>query len=142
MPIKSDGLEVLLDTSCAVAIMVGGHEHQEATESAIAGRNVGLAGHARFELFSVLTRLPPQLRRSPKVVADSITLNFPSSAFLSSEAAASLLTRLGMLEIAGGSVYDALVGATAVEHDLPLATRDRRALPTYRALGVRVELIG
>jgi predicted nucleic acid-binding protein len=39
-------------------------------------------------------------------------------------------------------VYDALVGATAVEHRLVLATRDRRALDTYRALDVQVELLG
>jgi predicted nucleic acid-binding protein len=40
------------------------------------------------------------------------------------------------------SVYDALVGATAKEHGLALATRDRRALDTYRALDVELELIG
>ena len=50
--------------------------------------------------------------------------------------------RLAEARIAGGSVYDALVGAVAVEHDLPLATRDRRALDTYGLLGVEVELIG
>jgi len=38
-------------------------------------------------------------------------------------------------------VYDALVGATAAEHDLPLATRDTRALEIYRSLDVRVELL-
>jgi len=38
------------------------------------------------------------------------------------------------------SVAD-LVGAVARERDLPLATRDRRALETYGALGVRVELL-
>jgi predicted nucleic acid-binding protein len=39
-------------------------------------------------------------------------------------------------------VYDALVGATAVEHGLKLATRDQRALVTYRALQVDVEALG
>ncbi len=43
--------------------------------------------------------------------------------------------------IAGGSVYDALVGAVAAEHDVSLATRDRHALDVYRMLGVRVELL-
>jgi predicted nucleic acid-binding protein len=38
-------------------------------------------------------------------------------------------------------VYDALVGAAAVEHDLTLATLDRRALETYRVLGVAVDLL-
>ncbi len=43
--------------------------------------------------------------------------------------------------IAGRAVYDALVAATAAEHDLVLATRDRRALDTYRKLDVAVELL-
>jgi hypothetical protein len=36
-------------------------------------------------------------------------------------------------------VYDALVGAVAAEHRLPLATGDRRALAVYRTLDVEVE---
>jgi predicted nucleic acid-binding protein len=38
-------------------------------------------------------------------------------------------------------VYDALVGAAAREHGVKLATRDRRALETYRALEAQVELL-
>ena len=38
-------------------------------------------------------------------------------------------------------MYDALVGAAAREHGIALATRDRRALDTYRALDVRLELL-
>jgi predicted nucleic acid-binding protein len=34
-----------------------------------------------------------------------------------------------------------LVGATAIEHHLKLATRDQRALVTYRALQVEVEVL-
>jgi predicted nucleic acid-binding protein len=52
-----------------------------------------------------------------------------------------LIELLGKAGIAGGSVYDALVGATAIEHRLKLATRDQRALVTYRALQVDVELL-
>ena len=53
----------------------------------------------------------------------------------------SAIEALGKAGIAGGSVYDALVGATAIEHGLKLATRDRRALVTYRALQVDVEVL-
>jgi len=53
----------------------------------------------------------------------------------------SLFAELTAIGIAGGAVYDALVGASAREHGLALATRDRRALATYRALDVRVELL-
>lgn len=38
-------------------------------------------------------------------------------------------------------MYDALVGATALEHGLTLISRDRRAAETYRALGVVVEML-
>jgi len=57
------------------------------------------------------------------------------------EASAALLARLESIGVAGGSVYDALVGATAVEHGLRLASRDRRAVQTYRALDVDVEIL-
>jgi predicted nucleic acid-binding protein len=57
-------------------------------------------------------------------------------------AARSLLAEVASRKIAGGSVCAALVGAAANQHGLTLATRDRRALDTYRALEVRVELIG
>jgi len=49
--------------------------------------------------------------------------------------------RLPSMGIAGGSVYDALVGATAAEHGLRLVSCDRRALETYRALDVEVEFL-
>lgn len=83
--------------------------------------------------------LPP--RRPPSAVVRLLAGNFPASRFLSAEASAALLARFSDGEIAGGSVYDALVGAVAVEHRLPLATHDRRALDTYRVLGVDVEIL-
>jgi predicted nucleic acid-binding protein len=66
---------------------------------------------------------------------------FPETRFLGERAAASLLTNLHTAVIAGGAIYDALVGATALEHRLPLATRDRRALEVYGALDVDVEFL-
>ena len=133
---------LLVDTSVAVALTVSDHRDHDATFRALADRRLGLAGHAAFEAFSVLTRLPAPARRTPATVARLLTANFPHTRFLSGQAAASLLASLESSGIAGGSVYDALVGAAAAEHGLPLATRDRRALATYRALEVDVELIG
>jgi len=52
------------------------------------------------------------------------------------------LREIGERGIAGGSVYDALVGATARAHGLTLISRDRRARLTYEALGVDVRFIG
>lgn len=122
-------------------MVVSDHEHHAATFAALVDRRLGLAGHAAFETFSVLTRLPPPARRTPAAVARLLTTNFPATRFLSSEAADALLAQLAAHRIAGGSVYDALVGAAALEHRLPLATRDRRALDTYRALNVTVQVL-
>jgi predicted nucleic acid-binding protein len=136
------GPDLLVDTSVAVALTVADHRDHVATLDAVGDRRLGLAGHAAFEAFSVLTRLPAPARRTPATVARLLAANFPYSRFLSERAAAALLAELHSKGIAGGSVYDALVGAAAAEHRLPLATRDRRALDTYRALDVTIDFVG
>jgi predicted nucleic acid-binding protein len=141
MPASGSAPQLLVDTSVAVALTVADHEHHDATFQALRRRRLGLAGHAAFETFSVLTRLPPPARRTPAIVARVLAANFPHSRFLGARAAASLLASLEARGIAGGAVYDALVGAVANEHGLALATRDRRALEVYRALDVEVELL-
>ncbi len=141
MPTRGRDPDTLVDTSVAVALVVGDHRSHEATARALDGRRLGLAGHAAFETFSVLTRLPPPARRAPRVVGEIISANFPETRFLSAQGARALLDRLSDEDVAGGSVYDALVGAAAAEHRLTLTTRDRRALDMYRALGVQLEFL-
>jgi predicted nucleic acid-binding protein len=142
MPTSGRPPQLLVDTSVAVALLVEDHEHHGPTMRSIGGRRLGLAGHAAYETFSVLTRLPPPARRSATTIAQAIASNFPATRFLTPAAADRLLQQLPQLGIAGGSVYDALVGATAAEHGVPLASRDQRAIVTYRALDVQVELLG
>jgi predicted nucleic acid-binding protein len=134
--------DALVDTSVAIALVVADHEQHQAVVDTVGQKRIGLAGHAVFETFSILTRLPPPARRSPGAVGRLIAHNFPATRFLSDRAAADLVVRLGTLGIAGGAVYDALVGAAAVEHGLTLLTRDRRAVETYRHLDVKFVLIG
>jgi predicted nucleic acid-binding protein len=141
MPTSDDKPQLLIDTSAAVALVVAAHEHHHSTRKAIGNRTCGLAGHAAFETFSVLTRLPPPNRRTPAAVAQLLAHNFPDSVFLSAEGAQRLHSRLALLGISGGAVYDALVAATAAEHGITLATRDRRAADTYRALDIDFELV-
>jgi len=128
----------LVDTSVAVALVVQDHLNHEQVAAATDGLTLGLSGHAAFETFSVLTRLPPPLRRDAATVATLLAANFPESRFLGQDGAAVLLGRFPSLGISGGSVYDALVGAAAVEAGAALHTRDTRALKTYRALEVDV----
>lgn len=139
MPISAeDGPELLVDTSVAVALSVADHEGRAAARAAVEGRRSGLAGHTAFETYSVLTRLPAPGRRTPAAVARLLATNFPSTRFLDAAQSSRVLARLAGLGVSGGSVYDALVGATAAAHGVPLVTRDRRALGTYRALDVDV----
>jgi predicted nucleic acid-binding protein len=141
MPTGARASDCLVDTSAAVALVVADHQGHEATAKALGRRRLGLAGHAAFETFSVLTRLPPPARRTPLVVARVLASNFPGTRHLSAHAAAELMETLAAEGIAGGAVYDALIAATAAEHRLELATRDRRALDTYRAFAVEARLL-
>ena len=141
MPTSGKPPDFLVDASVAVALVLADHEHHLQTMRAIGRRRLGLAGHAAFETFSLLTRLPAPARRPPDVVSRLLAENFPESRYLSPQHAEALIELLGRVGIAGGSVYDALVGATAIEHRVRLATRDQRALATYRALQVDVEVL-
>lgn len=131
----------LLDTSAAIALVVEDHEAHASTVEAVRGRRLGLAGHAWFETYSVLTRLPGSLRRSPADVIRILARDFPESAFLGEDAALELGRDLARLGISGGTVYDALVGAAARQHQRRLVSGDARARPVYEALGVAVEII-
>jgi predicted nucleic acid-binding protein len=137
MPVSAEPL--LLDTSAAVPLVVADHPAHGEVLQRVAGRPLGLAGHAAFETYSVLTRLPAPVRRSPSSVSRLIRLNFPETRFLTAQDQLRLLENLPALGIAGGSVYDALVGMAAVQHSLTLATRDERALAIYRRLGVALD---
>ena len=135
------GAELLLDTTAAIALILEDHEGHVALVDAVRGRRLGLAGHAWFETYSVLTRLPGGLRRSPEDAHRILARNFPASRFLDEGSATDLAKDLASLGIAGGSVYDALVGAAARQHRRPLLSRDTRARSTYDALAVRVEAV-
>ncbi len=144
MPTGTDaeGREIaLLDTSAAVALVVEDHETHAATLEAVRGRRLGLAGHAWFETYSVLTRLPAALRRSPADVIRLLAHDFPASGFLGEEESVELRRELVRLGVSGGAVYDALVGAAARQHGRRLVSGDARARPVYEALEVQVELI-
>src|SRR3954462_15728561 len=133
---------LLLDTSAAIALVVEDHEAHATALEAVRGRRLGLAGHAWFETYSVLTRLPGALRRSPVDVAAVLAHNFPGTVFLDEEAAATLGGELPRLGISGGAVYDALVGRAARRHGLDVVSGDSRARAVYEALGVRVRVVG
>jgi predicted nucleic acid-binding protein len=122
----------------AVPLLVATHHEHDRVVAWWAGREVALSGHAAVETYSVLTRLPGDLRLEPADAARLLAERFAPSLLLAQKATRRLAATLAGLDISGGAVYDALVALAAVEHDADLATRDGRARATYEAVGARV----
>lgn len=102
---------------------------------------MALSGHALVETYSVLTRLPGDLRLVPTDAHRLLVERFAEPLTLSNETTKRLPEVLSRLGVAGGAVYDALVALAAAEHGTALATRDARARATYEAVGVRVVVV-
>ena len=133
---------VALDTSVAIPLLVQTHRAHAAVVRWWDDREIALSGHALAETFSVLTRLPGDLRLAPADAARLLGERFAQPLLLGPEVAGRLPDVLSQLGIAGGAVYDALVALAAAEHGADLATRDARAKSTYETVGVRVVIAG
>lgn len=121
--------------------MVLDHVNHDAVLAMVDGRALGLAGHAQVETYSVLTRLPGGGRVAGPTAARLIETNFPGTVHLGSSETRAMVRRCAAAGITGGAIYDALVGACAAAHGLPLLTCDRRALDVYAAFGAEVRLV-
>lgn len=133
---------VALDTSVAIPLLIQTHRAHAAVVSWWNGRNVALSGHAVAETYSVLTRLPGDLRVAPTDAARLLRERFGQPLLLGPEVAGRFPDILGRLGISGGAVYDALVGLAAAQHGAVLATRDSRARSTYEMVGADVVVAG
>lgn len=130
------------DTSVAIAALDPSHQGHAACRRALVELRPALAGHAAFETYSVLTRLPLPLRLTGEQAVAVLAEAFPTPCWLSAEEDEALYGQLGDREIVGGSVYDALVGWAARANGRRLLTRDQRARRTYRALDVSFTEVG
>lgn len=130
-----------VDTSVVVAGLLVDHaQHDQARAALIAGPAV--PAHVALESYSVLTRLPAPGRVPPGVAARLLARTFEGRFIsLASGEHESLIAEFARLGIVGGAAYDAVVAATARKHGLTLQSLDRRASPTYDAMGVPYELI-
>lgn len=135
-------VSLALDTSVAVPLLVQTHEAHAAVVRWWAGREVALSGHALAETYSVLTRLPGDVRMAPADAARLLEDRFSAPLLLGAQTALRLPEVLSQMGIAGGAVYDALVALAAVEHQVDLATRDARARDTYEKVGATVVIAG
>lgn len=127
-----------VDTSVAIPLLVRTHTAHAAVVAWWAHLEAALCGHALAETYSVLTRLPRDLRLAPMDAARLLTERFAAPLLLSSRTTEHLPRVLAQFEITGGAVYDALVALAAAEHRAELATRDARAKDTYEKIGVHV----
>jgi predicted nucleic acid-binding protein len=134
----SGGGRVTPDSSVVIAAFASWNEFHEAAIDAL-GDARDLVAHAELETYSVLTRLPEPQRAEPALVAEHLRRDYSGKRLsLPDPARADLIGRLAGLSIAGGAVYDALVGVTAAHHGYRLLSCDRRAETVYARLGVEV----
>jgi predicted nucleic acid-binding protein len=130
-----------LDTSVAVPLISEAHPLHDETFKWAKGKHLHFCGHALFETYSVITRLPGDARGSANDVARVLEANFERPLMLSENSAKQAVAHFAEKGIFGGSVWDGLVGLAAIEHNATLVTRDARALAIYDALGVETLLL-
>ncbi len=130
------------DTSAVVAALLAWHNDHAVADAALA-EDVVLLAHVELEAYSTLTRLPPPVRLEPEAVAAALARRFPGRRpVLPATARDRLVAELAEARIAGGAAYDGLIAVTARHHDCTLLTADRRAAPTYAAVGAKVRWLG
>ncbi len=90
----------------------------------------------------MLTRLPPPHRAPADLVAAFLAERFTKAPLaLPAAAHLRLIERAAATGIAGGSIYDALIGATVLHAGARLLTRDRRAAAVYDRVSVEYEML-
>jgi predicted nucleic acid-binding protein len=134
--------DLALDTSAAIPLLIRSHSAHASVRAVIGRRQLVLTSHSLAETYSVLTRLPGDARVSPSDAARLLEANFGPPLIPAARTISHLPAVLASIGIAGGAVYDALIGLAAKEHDVRLGTRDGRALGTYSAVGAEVEILG
>ncbi|ORV14009.1 PIN domain-containing protein [Mycobacterium celatum] len=130
----------LVDTSVALPALSELHEFHDVAFAAVSEHRAGIAAHALFETYAVLTR-HPNLRVLPAQALALLDSTFKHRATPTAAAIDRALEALAAAAISGGATYDGLVAATAVEARLPLLSLDRRARRTYEAIGADVRYL-
>ena len=132
---------IAVDTSVVVAGFASWHEGHEPAAAALA-RKPRVPAHVLVEAYSVLTRLPPPHRAPGDLVVTFLAERFPEAPLvLPARAHLELVLTSARSGLAGGSIYDALIAATARHAGATLLTRDLRARPVYERMKVRYELL-
>lgn len=133
---------IAVDTSVVVAGHGPWHEAFDIADPVLR-RRPRLASQVVLETFSVLTRMPPPFRATPRSAAAYVEsllaeppLGLPAGEY------AKIVAEAAAHGLAGKLIYDAAVGLAARRAGAKLVTRDRRALPVYEMVGAPFDLIG
>lgn len=131
-----------VDSSVVVAALAQWHEAHDAARREAHGQTV--AAHAFLESYAVLTRLPAPRRIDGRTAFDLLSAWFAPERVLYPRRGSPgrFVGKMAAAGVSGGAAYDALVALTASEHGEVLLTRDRRAVATYRRLGISCRLVG
>jgi predicted nucleic acid-binding protein len=132
---------IAVDTSVVVAAFASWHEGHASAVAALV-RKPRVPAHVLIETYSVLTRLPAPHRAPADLVSAFLSERFSEAPLvLPPRAHLSLVKQAATLGLLGGSVYDALIAATARHARARLLTRDRRAATIYERLDTDFELL-
>jgi predicted nucleic acid-binding protein len=86
--------------------------------------------------------MPEGRRIAPAVVLEALERAFTQPWLaMDAEDLRNALQRAVTAGVRGGALYDALIAATAFTHGAEILSADRRALPTYTAMGAGVRFI-
>ena len=130
------------DSSVVIAALAPWHEAHGPARAALAGGEIQLPAHVAFETTSALSRMPEGHRIAPTVVLEALRQGFPRPWLaLDSKGLCGALATAVEAGVRGGALYDALIAATAAGHGAEVLSADRRALDTYRAMGVTTRIV-
>jgi predicted nucleic acid-binding protein len=113
----------LIDTSCTIPLVSAWHEHHTRAHQAIEerlarGERLMVPGPGLIEAYAVLTRLPYPRRLSATAAGTLLTENFVGDDVeiisLDARTYARLVREAPHREIAGGTIYDAVILACAL----------------------------
>jgi predicted nucleic acid-binding protein len=132
---------IAVDTSVVIAAFASWHEGH-VRSAAVLAKRPRVPAHVLVEACSVATRLPPPHRAPCTLIGAFLRETFRDSPMLlPPREHARFVQEAAGLEISGGSIYDALVAATARHSGACLFTRDRRAVLIYDRLRVDYEIV-
>ena len=108
------------DTSVLVAVFLDGHIHHSASLAAFLKADpahAGCAAHSLAEVYATLTRMPADHRASPEqalLILDNIRDRL-SVVVLDPDEYYSAIAEAAAEEVAGGTIYDALIARCALK---------------------------